>query len=116
MPKEGWIRTTVYLRPENYTRMRELPFNFSNWVNRCLEQMLNGSGGEVTNLLNEERALRSRLIEIRQKVLSIENSSTAQKPEEVQRGMTIEEKIAAKHEEFKKQFPKAYKDEDPAQD
>lgn len=117
MPKEGYVRTTVYLRPENYVKMRELPFNFSEWVNRCLENMLNGTGGEITNLLNEERALRARQIEIRQKVLSIENSSTAQKPGEMARGRTIKEKDAQrgiefekKHEEFKKRFPEAYEE------
>lgn len=68
MPKEGYIRTTTYIRPDLYTRMRELNFNFSEWVNQCLDNMINGSNQELANLLNEQRALRARLAAIEQRL------------------------------------------------
>jgi hypothetical protein len=76
---EGHIRTTIYLRDDLYTKMRELNFNVSEFVNRCLDMVLSGENTDITNLMNEKRALSARLAEIEQKLTVVRNTTTAPK-------------------------------------
>jgi type I site-specific restriction endonuclease len=76
MPTEGAIRTTIYLRPDLYAKLRERNFNLSEFVTRCLDTMLaEEQSGELANLLSEERALRARLAEVQLKLSVVRNTT-----------------------------------------
>ena len=74
MAIEDHIRTTVYLRADQYTKIRELNFNLSEFVGRCLDCILSDENSDIPNLLNEERALRARLAELQTKKQSVQNA------------------------------------------
>jgi len=72
MAIDGHVKTTVYIRSDLYTKTRELNFNVTEFLNRCLEGVLAEENSDIPNLLNEERALRARLSEIQAKKSSIQ--------------------------------------------
>jgi len=74
MEEQDYIRTTVYIRKGLRERMRGVDFNFSKWVNDCLEAMLDGSNEELAGLLNEERQLNARLSEVKLKINTIQSA------------------------------------------
>lgn len=82
VPKEKYIRTTIYLRPDLYAKMRELGINFSEWVNENLEIVINGSNEQLTDLLNKERKLKAELAGTRQQIQTIEVGSIQQQHEQ----------------------------------
>ena len=113
MPIKDHIRTNVYLRADLYTKARELNFNMSEFVNRCLEMVLAGENSDIPNLLNEERALRARLTEIQTKKQSIQNAPPQVREDRIKAEAEHEAKQAKEQEQQEaaalfKSDPKAY--------
>jgi len=111
MAIEGQIQTCVYIRADLLSRARELNFNMSEFVNRCLEMVLTGENSDVPNLLNEERALRARLAEIQTKKSSIQPAPLQQIRDDrakAQNEREVREMEQVEAQELFKRDPKAY--------
>lgn len=76
MSIKGHTRTSIYIRDDLYVKMRELNFNVSEFLNRCLDMILTEENTEDANLLNEDRALMARHVEIQQRRAVVRTTTT----------------------------------------
>lgn len=109
MDDRPYKRTTVYVRKDLHSRLGELPFNFSAWVNNCLEAMLSENNTELMELLNEERQLRAKLAEVKQRIAMAQSSIPLEHREEAQREYELR-KEAEHRDELAQEITKAKPD------